>query len=184
MARDRPIHLPGRARPGRLHHPSAAPGAGALLQLEHEDRRTVPAVTARRPLGTVLPSPLMLRVPTVPLMLVAGALTTPALAHGGGLNACGCHFDRKTGECHCHRETGCGCPCQPPGCAQLGGVGLGGREPAPLVQDLEAAPELEPLSAGAACGRERWAVKTLAVKTLSDPAARGLHRQTPQPATV
>ena len=98
----------------------------------------------------MLPSPLMLRVPTVPLMLVAGALTTPALAHGGGLNACGCHFDRKTGECHCHRETGCGCPCQPPGCAQLGGLGLGGREPAPLVQDLEAAPELEPLSAGAA----------------------------------
>jgi len=58
----------------------------------------------------VLPSPLMLRVPTVPLMLVAGALTTPALAHGGGLNACGCHFDRKTGECHCHRETAAGAP--------------------------------------------------------------------------
>lgn len=21
--------------------------------------------------------------------------------HGGGLNACGCHFNRKTGGCHC-----------------------------------------------------------------------------------
>ena len=30
---------------------------------------------------------------------VAGA----ALAHGGGLNAEGCHTNRKTGEYHCHR---------------------------------------------------------------------------------
>jgi hypothetical protein len=36
--------------------------------------------------------------------------------HGGGLNACGCHFDRKTGLCHCHRPRGCGCACQPVGC--------------------------------------------------------------------
>jgi len=135
----------------------------------------------------VLPSPLMLRVPTVPLMLVAGALTTPALAHGGGLNACGCHFNHQTGECHCHRPSGCGCPCEPPGCTQLGGVSLGSREPAPLVQEApaplarepDAASEPEPLATGAACGVERWAVKTL-----SDPAARGLHRQTPQPASV
>ncbi len=37
-------------------------------------------------------------------------------AHGGGLNKCGCHFNRKTNECHCHRNTGCGCECQPSSC--------------------------------------------------------------------
>ena len=38
------------------------------------------------------------------------------LEHGGGLNSCGCHFNRKTGECHCHRPRACGCPCQPATC--------------------------------------------------------------------
>ena len=38
------------------------------------------------------------------------------LAHGGGLNGCGCLFNRKTGECHCHRDRGCGCECQPNRC--------------------------------------------------------------------
>lgn len=38
------------------------------------------------------------------------------LRHGGGLNACGCHFNRKTGECHCHQARGCGCACQPATC--------------------------------------------------------------------
>ena len=33
---------------------------------------------------------------------------------GGGLNACGCHFNRKTGECHCHRPQNCGCACEQP----------------------------------------------------------------------
>jgi hypothetical protein len=36
--------------------------------------------------------------------------------HGGGLNGCGCHFNRKTGECHCHQPRGCGCACQPSTC--------------------------------------------------------------------
>jgi hypothetical protein len=36
--------------------------------------------------------------------------------HGGGLNGCGCHFNRKTGECHCHRAGACGCTCQPASC--------------------------------------------------------------------
>lgn len=27
----------------------------------------------------------------------------PALSHGGGLNAEGCHNNRKTGDYHCHR---------------------------------------------------------------------------------
>lgn len=31
------------------------------------------------------------------------------VAHGGGLNSCGCHIDHKTGYCHCHRPPGCGC---------------------------------------------------------------------------
>lgn len=61
------------------------------------------------------------------LLLVAVALaalvstglalhTARAEAHGGGLNRCGCHFNRRTGECHCHRDYGCGCECQPDRC--------------------------------------------------------------------
>ena len=33
-------------------------------------------------------------------------LPSPVLAHGGGLNAEGCHTNRKTGEEHCHRSGG------------------------------------------------------------------------------
>lgn len=36
------------------------------------------------------------------LMMFAGA----ARAHGGGLDADGCHTNRKTGEYHCHRGGG------------------------------------------------------------------------------
>jgi hypothetical protein len=38
------------------------------------------------------------------LCAVAGEGT--ALAHGGGLNASGCHNNRKTGDYHCHRSQG------------------------------------------------------------------------------
>lgn len=49
--------------------------------------------------------------------LVPASCTPGAAAeHGGGLNACGCHFDRKTGLCHCHRPRACGCECQPATC--------------------------------------------------------------------
>jgi hypothetical protein len=32
-------------------------------------------------------------------------LAAPAIAHGGGLNAEGCHTNRKTGDYHCHRSS-------------------------------------------------------------------------------
>ena len=37
-------------------------------------------------------------------LLLAGCVWGPggALAHGGGLNAEGCHHNRKTGDYHCH----------------------------------------------------------------------------------
>lgn len=35
--------------------------------------------------------------------LGGGILAGPAAAHGGGLNAEGCHNDRKNGGYHCHR---------------------------------------------------------------------------------
>lgn len=38
---------------------------------------------------------------TVALVMLLGAV--PAFGHGGGLNAAGCHNDRKNGGYHCHR---------------------------------------------------------------------------------
>ena len=35
----------------------------------------------------------------------AGVAILPAQAHPGGLNAEGCHTNRKTGEYHCHRAS-------------------------------------------------------------------------------
>lgn len=34
----------------------------------------------------------------------------PAIAHGGGLNAEGCHNNRKTGDYHCHRAQAAAAP--------------------------------------------------------------------------
>jgi hypothetical protein len=44
-------------------------------------------------------------VQLVTSLLVVFALlgSSPALAHSGGLNADGCHTNRRTGEYHCHR---------------------------------------------------------------------------------
>jgi hypothetical protein len=51
------------------------------------------------------------------LVVLLGLLVaSPAFAHGGGLNRCGCHVNHKTGECHCHHDYGCGCSCQPAHC--------------------------------------------------------------------
>lgn len=35
--------------------------------------------------------------------LAALTASAPVLSHGGGLNADGCHTNRKTGDYHCHR---------------------------------------------------------------------------------
>ena len=37
------------------------------------------------------------------LAVLLALLATELAAHGGGLNAEGCHFNRKTGDYHCHR---------------------------------------------------------------------------------
>ncbi|WP_348637374.1 YHYH domain-containing protein [Fluviibacter phosphoraccumulans] len=39
----------------------------------------------------------------LPFLLLACCVQSAAFAHGGGLNAEGCHFNRKTGDYHCHR---------------------------------------------------------------------------------
>ena len=47
---------------------------------------------------------LTLVLPLAVSWLAAGvSVPTAALAHGGGLNADGCHHDRKNGGYHCHR---------------------------------------------------------------------------------
>ena len=52
----------------------------------------------------------------LPLMDFTISDSQTIYAHGGGLNSCGCHFNRKTNTCHCHRNRGCGCECQPSSC--------------------------------------------------------------------
>jgi hypothetical protein len=37
------------------------------------------------------------------LVFIAPFIYSPANAHGGGLNAEGCHNNNKTGDYHCHR---------------------------------------------------------------------------------
>lgn len=45
--------------------------------------------------------------PLLAALLLTGIVLVPslALAHGGGLNAEGCHKNRKTGDYHCHRAS-------------------------------------------------------------------------------
>lgn len=60
-----------------------------------------------------------MRLVTLSLLLTACAAAPIRAAsnkHGGGLNACGCHVERRTGECHCHQDRGCGCECEPEHC--------------------------------------------------------------------
>lgn len=43
---------------------------------------------------------------SVVLTLAAVSASPPVMAHGGGLDAKGCHTNHKTGEYHCHRAQG------------------------------------------------------------------------------
>lgn len=59
------------------------------------------------------------------LMIIAlGALCagSGALAHGGGLNAEGCHTNRKTGDYHCHRAGQAKAARKPLNLAESGGA--------------------------------------------------------------
>lgn len=38
------------------------------------------------------------------ITVLSAALTSTAFAHSGGLDAYGCHTNRKTGDYHCHRS--------------------------------------------------------------------------------
>jgi hypothetical protein len=55
--------------------------------------------------------------------LLFAVLAAPAAAHPGGLNAEGCHTNRKTGEYHCHRGGGAqrllAAPRKKPACSTL-----------------------------------------------------------------
>lgn len=48
-----------------------------------------------------------MRLPSIAILvgtsLSVSVPALPAVAHGGGLNAQGCHNNRKTGDYHCHR---------------------------------------------------------------------------------
>jgi hypothetical protein len=53
--------------------------------------------------------------PAAACLLMAGwCVSGAALAHGGGLNAEGCHNNRKTGDYHCHRAPAVAAPSTPP----------------------------------------------------------------------
>lgn len=77
------------------------------------------------PDGVVRPSPPEAGMrKTLAIAAIIGSLTSGitlgvalgAEAHGGGLNRCGCRVNRRTGDCHCHQDRGCGCACQPDRC--------------------------------------------------------------------
>jgi hypothetical protein len=40
------------------------------------------------------------------IVMAMATMATPVFAHGGGLDANGCHNDRKRGGYHCHRSSG------------------------------------------------------------------------------
>ena len=44
------------------------------------------------------------------VVIVSGTMVE--LSHGGGTDKCGCHYNRKTGEYHCHtrKKRGGDCP--------------------------------------------------------------------------
>lgn len=60
------------------------------------------------------------------LAILAPSIALPSMArgHGGGLNAAGCHNDRKNGGYHCHRGGGAALPAKRQGLVS-GGSGRG-----------------------------------------------------------
>ncbi|WP_228726822.1 excalibur calcium-binding domain-containing protein [Novosphingobium aureum] len=65
---------------------------------------------------------LLVLLASLGLATVAGPGLVPrASAHPGGLNAAGCHNNRKTGDYHCHRSASA-----PPPARRASGAGEGG----------------------------------------------------------
>lgn len=60
---------------------------------------------------------------TIAALGLACGTAIPVLAHGGGLNAEGCHTNRKTNDYHCHRGSGAKKPKAPKRQSLLSGGG-------------------------------------------------------------
>lgn len=73
-------------------------------------------------------------------VLSFAAASGSAAAHGGGLNAAGCHNDRKTGGYHCHRGS-------------IGSLPIPAPRPEPLSRAL---PALAPTYKTEAPATEEW----------------------------
>lgn len=86
------------------------------------------------------------------IALAVSIWSTQALAHGGGLNAEGCHTNRKTGDYHCHRGGGSGRSSSPE--RPLGLIGNSGAAPFPNCSAARAA-GAAPVYAGTS-GYGRW----------------------------
>lgn len=69
------------------------------------DRLNASAFTARSICGRAAMQLPSLFFASIILAVPFGAPLAPLLAHPGGLNAEGCHNNRKTGDYHCHRGT-------------------------------------------------------------------------------
>lgn len=67
------------------------------------------------------------------LALGMAMLALPALGHGGGLNAEGCHTNRKTGDYHCHRSPAPAPAARPPASTQ--------RPPSEIQRAVPATPQ-------------------------------------------
>ncbi len=65
--------------------------------------RSCPVQSPRGPVKRPLPWAHVNRCAALSVALIVAALSGTAVAHGGGLNAEGCHNNRKTGDYHCHR---------------------------------------------------------------------------------
>ena len=89
---------------GRLALRGRQPGAFGNCRLTNHSSRT--RFAGRLNSGVRLQGEPSVQLVT-PLLVVFDLLgSSPALAHSGGLNAEGCHTNRKTGEHHCHRGPG------------------------------------------------------------------------------